>query len=220
MFRSVAAFLLALTLLSGCAGGPTMKISPEALNALSGRTIVGADSSAPAFMHMTPAHGMFGGAGYILSASQADEFTRANGIVDPSPGIETRVKATLARLGSGQEGASVSLASTGGKVIYPKLPATLIVDARTTDWQYIYLPFDWGRYQVLYRSHTQLIDGETGNVKGEHHCFLRSPEDGKGAPTEPELLLNGSALLNSTLAKLADQCAAQFEKEVLNVGGQ
>jgi hypothetical protein len=72
---------------------------------------------------------------------------------------------------------------------------------------------------VHYRSRTQLIDGETGQVQGEHHCYRRTPEDGQQAPTEPELLINGSALLNSMLATMAEQCAAEFETEVLGVSG-
>lgn len=215
MKRFVAA-IAASSLLAACASAvPTIRFAPDASSAATGKTLVSVDQDAPGFTPFEAAGAAFGAIGGLAMASAASTFAQQNGIVDPAPAIEARLKAKLAQTYSATSGETVSMKGVKEATPYPKREGVLFVDAKTYFWQYIYFSFDWGHYAVQYNVLIQLVDGGTGKVLGQYDCKKKSHEDPKGAPTKEELLANKSELLNKLLTTMADACASEFEAEVL-----
>lgn len=212
MIRQFAA-LAALCCNGGCAT-PVVSMNADQQASLAGKSFAGVYQRPPGFFHMTAATGAMGGFGALMMQSQGDSFRDEHGIIDPAPTIEKRLTEKLAAAHGGNvaEARNTSItpipaAPNGGKGL-------VYVDSVTTLWQYIYQPFDWGRYEVTYTGLTSIIDAESGARLGQYACSKKLPEKGQ-APTEPELLLNHAELLNKMLMQMAETCASEFEAKVL-----
>ncbi len=86
----------------------------------------------------------FGAIGGLAMASAATTFAQQNGIVDPAPAIEARLKAKLAQTYSATSGETISMKGVKEATPYPKRDGVLFLDAKTYFWQYIYFSFDRG----------------------------------------------------------------------------
>ena len=148
-------------------------------------------------------------------AAAAEKFAQEHDIADPAPLIEERLKATLIQKYNSTAGETLDLMTAKDGTPYPKRDGVLFVDAKTTWWQYVYFPLDWGRFKVQYNAIVQLVDGESSKVVGQHFCAKESHTESKDAPTKDELLANKSELLNKLLVKMAEICSAEFNANVL-----
>lgn len=215
MIRSVAAVAASCLVATACASAPqTIKLAPESVS-LAGKSLVSVDQDVPGFTPFEPAGAAFGAIGGLMMASAAATFAQQNGIVDPAPIIEESVKTKLASQYSTLSGDTLNLKGAKEGTPYPKRDGVLFVDAKTTYWQYVYFPMDWGRFKVQYNALVQLVDGESSKVLGQHFCVKESHTDSKSAPTKDQLLANRSELLNTLLVQMAQSCAADVNTNVL-----
>jgi hypothetical protein len=216
MLRRASAIAVFCLIVQGCASAPAViKLAPEHSTGLTGRALVGVAQKPPGFTPFEPAAAAFGAFGGLAMAAAAEKFAQENGIVDPAPLIEERVKASLAQAHGSSIGETLDLMAAKDGTPYPKRDGVLFVDAKTTYWQYVYFPLDWGRFKVQYNALVQLVDGPSSQVLGQYFCVKESHTDSATAPTKDQLLANNSALVNELLQKMAIECATEFETAVL-----
>lgn len=220
MQRSAFAAIVLSLLVSGCVSAPeTIKMTPDDGATLTGRALVGVAQKAPGFTPFEPAGAAFGAIGGLAMAAAAEKFAQEHNIADPAPLIEERLKATLAQKYQSNVGETLDLMTAKDGTPYPKRDGVVFVDAKTTFWQYVYFPLDWGRFKIQYTALVQLVDGPSSKVVGQYFCVKESHTDSATAPTKDQLLANKSALANELLQKMAGECATEFEKNVLMAEG-
>lgn len=220
MQRSAFAAVVLSLLVSGCVSAPeTIKMTPDDGATLTGRALVGVAQKAPGFTPFEPAGAAFGAIGGLAMAAAAEKFAQEHNIADPAPLIEERLKATLAQKYQSNVGETLDLMTAKDGTPYPKRDGVVFVDAKTTFWQYVYFPLDWGRFKIQYTALVQLVDGPSSKVVGQYFCVKESHTDSATAPTKDQLLANKSALANELLQKMAGECATEFEKNVLMAEG-
>lgn len=220
MQRSAFAAVVLSLLVSGCVSAPeTIKMTPDDGATLTGRALVGVAQKAPGFTPFEPAGAAFGAFGGLAMAAAAEKFAQEHNIADPAPLIEERLKATLAQKYQSNVGETLDLMTAKDGTPYPKRDGVVFVDAKTTFWQYVYFPLDWGRFKIQYTALVQLVDGPSSKVVGQYFCVKESHTDSASAPTKDQLLANKSALANELLQKMAGECATEFEKNALMAEG-
>ena len=216
MKRSAFAAAALSLVVTACASAPEIiKLAPEDGATLAGRALVGVAQKAPGFTPFEPAGAAFGALGGLAMAAAAEKFAQEHDIADPAPLIEERLKATLTQKYKSTAGETLDLMTAKDGTPYPKRDGVLFVDAKTTWWQYVYFPLDWGRFKIQYNALIQLVDGPSSKVVGQYFCVKESHTESGTAPTKDQLLANKSALANELLQKLAGECAAEFETNVL-----
>ena len=176
------------------------------------------EEKAPNFIPTVPERAGFGALGAIGDLAVGSTFVSKHGLSNPADEIEGIVRSELAaQFGQNNEADPyVRVKGDKAKDFYDQ-PNSLIVNAATTSWGYIYFPFNWNRYRVQYVGVVDLIDGSTAERLASSQCVLESHDSPEGAPTKNEMLDNEAVVLKSILSDLAKQCADKFLVEALSL---
>lgn len=200
----------------GCA--TTTPLTPASAATLKGREVTISKRPAPDFVASTPGKAMFGLIGALAAISAGNDIVNNNGVEDPAPLIGRELSVELAR----RYGTAVSpnrilvIKDDDDAVTSPSASrADLVLDVSTIGWSFIYFPFSWDHYRVLYNARLRLIDRRTAQVVAEGHCS-RVPEETPTAPSYDQLLANRAQRLKDELRTAAQICAGQLRDQVLS----
>ncbi|RZJ28010.1 MAG: hypothetical protein EON85_09960 [Brevundimonas sp.] len=216
MIQRIIMIAAAAASLAACASAnKTIAFDAAAVGPAEGRALVPVTQQPPGFMPMRASRAGFAMAGAFVMIAEGKTFAQENGIVNPATAIEDRLTAGMRERYGYRAGERLDMTGAVDGAPYPTAPGALYVDVKTTNWGFSYLPTNWARYRVNYMSVFQLVDGATNTVVGQYVCNKTSHPDGATAPSLEALLANGSALMNSTFAELANACAGEFNAAVL-----
>jgi hypothetical protein len=214
MFR--LAILAAAFLAAGCVSVQHVPMNGSSAEALKDKEIALSERPRPEFAASTPGRAAFGAIGAALTISEGNKIVKEHGIEDPALYIGKTLAAELqGRYNTRLAGKSVPTDSDEAADIAKNANgADLVLDVRTINWSFVYLPTSWGRYRVIYTARLRLVEAKSGKVLAEGGC-KRASDDAKNAPSYGDLLANSAARLKQELLAAADLCISEFKSKVL-----
>lgn len=220
-------WIIAVAAISSCASIRDLPIDPSASSKLAGKEVVVVKRPMPDFAAMTvdkmAGAGLFGAIGGAIAGAlmiqAGNSLVKDNSISDPAyevaqeiaQGLEAKYFVKYAGLG-----AALITADDTSSISMAYKAAGLALDVKTTNWGFVYLPFNWGRYRVIYGARLRLIETANDGVLVEGKCSSR-PEISNDALTYDELLENHADRLKSELQKAAKLCVEQFSTKYLGM---
>ena len=203
--------------LGGCVSVRPVQAPVDAVDALKGQPLTTVTYVKPDFAAMTYGRAAIGGLiGGAVMVSEGNAVVKDNEIPDPALRIEPKLSALV----------SERLAASGVTRIADRAAKLddedslsrdaghkgVILDIESINWMFVYFPFDWSHYRVMYTARARLIDANTGKRIAQAPCQYKS--DDKTPPTYDEMLDNKAALLKTMLATAADSCAETMSKSL------
>ncbi|WP_288131759.1 hypothetical protein [Microbulbifer sp.] len=205
----------------GCAGVKTVPLSEESIPMIEGRAISGSFANEkPSFAAMTAGKGAFGALGAVAMISAGNKLIAENDVEDPAGYIYDALSTELAKEYSLRLLEDTRIETSGAKL--DELAAQvsdsrLLLDVRTTNWNFVYFPTTWNKYKVGYSAVLRLVDTSTKEVLAESMCSKFSHEDSDTAPTYDELVGNNAAQLKQELHAAAEYCVGEFKANTLRL---
>jgi hypothetical protein len=215
MGKMMRQLLLALTIATFAAtptlARPKLVPLPEATAAsLAGKTLaVTRRGEKPSFMAMTAGKATFALLGAGAMAVEGNRIVRENGIADPADTVEAVLVPALGRQYGvklmPESGHSIAPGNDLKQIIGAAPGVDLILDIRSTGWNFAYYPTHWGTYWVGYGVEVQLVDAKSGTVLADAACGSDTRKNA-APPSKDALLGNGAQLLKDTLSSLSWMC--------------
>jgi hypothetical protein len=201
---------------------PRLTPLPEATAAtLAGKTLaITRRGEKPSFMAMTAGKATFALLGAGAMAVEGNRIVRENDIADPADTVEAvLVPAFVKQYGSKltPESGHAIAAGNGLRQIIGAAPgADLILDIRSTGWNFAYYPTRWGTYWIGYGVEVQLIDAKAGTVLADAPCGANTQKNA-AAPSKDALTGNGAQLLKDVLASLSWNCTRLLANDEFHI---
>jgi len=203
--------------LGGCMSVKPVQAPAEAVEALKGQPLTTVTYVHPDFAAMTYGKaaigGLLGGAGMV---SDGNTIVKENEIPDPALRIEPKLTALVGeRL---KVSGTTKIADRAAKMDDEESLSKdsghkgVVLDVESINWMFVYFPFDWTHYKIVYTARARLIDANTGKRIAQAPCQYQSED--KAPPTYDHLLDNKAALLKTMLAAAADTCADTMAKSL------
>lgn len=212
--------LLCVVFLAGCVSTRTAQIENGKAGALRGKTVAVTTRPRAGFAAISRGKAMFGVIGGVAMIEGGRELVQEDDIQDPTP-VLSRALILAAQTQYGIVPAStapVQIDTTDVlKLADAASGADVLFDVQQTGSQFRYIGFS-SRYVVESGYKFRVIDVHSRALIAEGFCF-KSTKDDPTPTTHDELLANKGALLKQTLDVQRDQCASQFEAQVLNISG-
>jgi|HubBroStandDraft_5_1064220.scaffolds.fasta_scaffold328175_1 hypothetical protein len=167
-------------------------------------------SKKPTFMASSVGTVEFGVIGVLASMSIGDQIIADNHVDDPANAMAAQVAKTYAAKQGGLEvDTPLTLGEHQTLNDATDLKARYVVVVTTESWGYLYFPFDWTHYGVLYGASLVVVDRATNTDVITTHCFVKPVK--AGAPNHDELLSNGAAGLKALLVTAGQTCLTQMQ---------
>ena len=164
----------------------------------------------PTFTAMSVGTAEFGVIGVLAEMSIGDQIIADNKVDDPANVLAAQVAALYA---ADHGGLTVDAPLVVGEHQtlndFPDLKARYVVVASTLNWGYLYFPFDWTHYGVMYGADLAVLDRVTNTDVLKARCFVRPVK--QGAPNHDALLSNGAAGLKALLVTAGQTCLTQMQ---------
>ncbi|MBS0470992.1 MAG: hypothetical protein JSR60_07970 [Proteobacteria bacterium] len=202
--------LACAVMLSGCVSTKVVGTGQDAVDALHGAPLTTVTYTKPDFVASTWGRaGLIGGiTGALVMISEGNQLVKDDDIPDPADAIVTQLGPEFAAKFGGPTQPAVTLRKrdNDGQKDLAALAQNhgVVFDVQSTAWSFIYFPFDWTHYRVVYSVRARLIDASTGTVIGQVPCTYQS--DDKNPPDYDQLTGNHGELLKSLLAKGTEAC--------------
>ena len=208
-----AIWLVSALALGGCMSVKPVQAPADAIDALKGQPFTSVTYVKPDFSAMTYGRAAIGGLiGGAVMVSEGNALVKDNDIPDPALRIEPKLTALITdRLkSSGATRIADRVAKMDDEESLSRDAGRkgVILDVETIGWMFLYFPFDWSHYKVMYTARARLIDASTGKRIAQAPCQYQSED--KTPPTYDQLLDNKAALLKTMLATAADTCAGKM----------
>lgn len=223
MIRQTFRTLAPLLLLAGCA--TTLNRAPVAADTLTsfepGARVAVSRYPITDFAALTPGKATFAMLGAMAMISEGNSFIKDNGIADPAHDISAGLRKGLVDKYRMTEFATTELPLSDDSLdtIVKSYPGSdFVVDVKTTEWSYGYMPVNWDSYHVRYTARARLIDVKHNRVVAEDYC-TRSPKELKDAVSRERLVENRGQVLRSKLAGYAADCANELANRMLKLDG-
>lgn len=171
------------------------------------------------FAAMTPGKAVFGVIGAAAMISEGNTFIKNNQVPDPAIAISEGLRNALI------EKYQMIAASTSDAplrddnidtIIKNYAVSDFIVDVKTINWLYVYMPVNWDSYHVHYVARARLIDVKNNRIVAEDFCS-RIPKELGDAVSQQKLTENHGHVLKSKLSSYAAGCANELAKRMLKV---
>ncbi len=201
--------------LSGCAT-KTIPLTASVGSAYRGKSITYAVHETPDFSAMTADKAMFGGLGGVAMVSKGNKIIKENEVPDPA----ITIGATLSQELATKYGLMVKSPSkrTASKKVADLSSdyndVDLVLDVRTFNWSFSYLPMDWDNYRILYVSKLKLIDTKKQTVLASG-TFKYDSSDSGIHPSYGQLMNNKAEGLKKELKRAEAKCIADFKERIL-----
>lgn len=220
--RKSAHVLLFLPLLSACTTLHRTPIAPEVTKSFQpGARVIVTRYPIPSFSALTPGKAVFGLIGAALVISEGNAIVKENQIPDPAIVISEAVrKGMVDKYQMKAIPALTTILSDDNidAIIKIHSGSDFVVDVKTINWGYGYMPVNWDSYQVRYVARARLIDVKNSRVVAEDFC-ARSSKELSEAVSYQKLTENRSQFLRAKLSGYADSCANELAKRMLKVDG-
>jgi|SRR5579863_844120 len=213
--------LILVVVLSACAS-----VKPLEQNMLEGigKEVVVAKRKMPDFkaVEMTGAF-LFGPIGVLaVSPSQYEAgnlLVRENNISDPAYQIaESLARSMETKYGLKYKGVGENIITDDEvrdiATAYKGTP--LVIDVKTIYWAFAPVPFNFGKYRVVYHARLRIVDTKNVTVIAEGRCDSL-PEKTDDAPTYEALIGDGANRLKSELEKESQYCIHEFSSKYLGI---
>lgn len=82
-------------------------------------------------------------------------------------------------------------------------------------WNILYYPFNWNKYQMLYRAQAELISLDESKILWSGNCSA-TQDDGDMAPTFAQLTNENSTVLKKWVDNATSQCASQLVNDFMS----
>ena len=219
--KSTLVFLF-LPLLSACTTVQRVPMAADATKSFqSGSRVIVTRYPIPNFYALTPSKAVLGVIGAGLSISEGNALIKENNISDPAIVISDAVRnAMVSRYQMTTVPATTtSLNDDSADVIAKTYTGSdFVVDVKTINWGFGYMPVNWDSYQVRYLARARLIGVKSGRIVAEDFC-ARSSRELRDAVSYQQLTENRSQFLRAKLAGYADSCANELVKRMLKIDG-
>lgn len=209
--------LVSAFVLGGCMSVKPVQAPADAVDALKGQPLTSVTYVKPDFAAMTYGKAAIGGLiGGAVMVSDGNTIVKENDIPDPALQIEPKLTALVTeRLkASGATKVAGRAAKLDDEQSLSKDAGHkgVVLDVESINWMFVYFPFDWTHYRVVYTARARLIDANTGKRIAQAPCEYKSED--KEPPTYDQLLDNKAALLKTMLVTAADTCADKMAKSL------
>lgn len=208
----------------GCASINQMPLEKDSLLGL-GKEVVVVKRAMPDFkaVQSVMAAALFGPLGTLASSPSQYEagnsLIKQNGISDPAYGISdvlARSMETKYQVRYKGVGSAVVNSDEVSSIANAYKDTPLALDVKTTYWAFAPLPFDFGKYRVVYQARLRLVDTKNTKVIAEGTCSS-VPEKTDVAPTYEQLVADGASRIKSELEKASQYCALDFSSKYLGM---
>lgn len=161
-------------------------------------------------------HGLVGAV--AMTQSNNKSAVAENGIEDSAPVLsQALLLAAQKQYGAVSAASPVRIDTTDVRQLAGAAAgADVLFDVQEVEFTYEFIPFKHDQYRVHSSFKFRIVDVHTGTLMAERSC-QQSTKDEPTHPSEDELMANDAALLKQILNTQRDQCANQFETQVLNV---
>jgi len=217
--KKIASLALLATLAS-VAGTAAAKEKPLPLDeataaSLAGKSVAIVRHPRPDFSAMTAGKAAFGLLGAAAMISAGNDLVGSNNIEDPAAVLERELAPALARK------YGFNLKDAPAYAVSQKKPAQIaalepgvdyVLDIRSGGWMFLYFPFDWNSYWMMYSVQVQLIDVAGAKPVANLACNVNSKGD-KHPPSHDDLVLNGAQLLKDSMQGFGWTCLKLLGKE-------
>lgn len=209
----------AMLLLSACASTQNLAVSPDALQAMQGKSLVLIQAETPGFVAMTSGKGMFAVAGVGAAVAEGNKMVRENGISDPAMQISQTLAAGLASDYGLQVHEDARAANTDDidAVVSLADGNDFALEVATNGWSYIYDGFNFGDYFVGYSSKLRLIDVRSAKVISSGLCAYDAKKAGKAPVSHEALLADEAAYIKQELSDAASICVQEFAANLFSL---
>jgi hypothetical protein len=213
-------------MLAGCVSTANVALTKGRLSGVAGSALIVSSREMPDFVILKPStaviSGLTGGVGGAIAGDIAvkngDEFIKTNEIPDPAVKMEKELSAYLAKSFRLMEKKDTPVAAktndeediasaAAGK-------ADFVLDVQTINWSFIYLPFNWSRYRILYSVKLRLIDVKKKEMIAEGFYFWKTPDDAYN-PTYEELVANHGEGIRKQSENARVAATQYFESNIL-----
>ncbi|SAK40073.1 hypothetical protein AWB80_00164 [Caballeronia pedi] len=205
--------------LTGCVSVDQKPLPKESIATLTNKRVDYTEYEKPGFTAMTPGKAMFGALGAVVMMSAGNSIVKENGIEDPSLSISRQLMDRLTeKHGMLRAPHQTGLVDTDDVAALSSkhTDTDYLIDVKTINWMFSYLPTQWLSYRVTYSTRMRLIDTAKQEVVAQTLCVAR-PVDEAHLPSEDDLLSENAKLLKSLLQKAADDCTSVVSKEYLQL---
>ena len=175
----------------------------------------------PSFVALTPGTTVFGVIGAVIRINEGNALIKENNISDPAIVISDALRNAMV---SRYQMTAVPATTTSlndesvGAIARAYAGSDFVVDVKTVNWGFGYMPVNWDSYQVRYLARARLIDVKSGGIVAEDYC-ARSSKELSDAVSYQKLTENRSQFLRAKLAGYADSCAKELVKRMLKIDG-
>lgn len=217
--------LLSAVVVTGCANMEAIRAPESKLNALRGTTFTVLTYQKPDFAALTAdkiaVGALFGVIGSAIAGtsmvSAGNEIIEQHAVSDPAPAIADKLSGLV----------SDKLAASSTRYVKEQDPVKesaddlsgmankngIILDVKTINWMFTYLPTNWARYKVVYTVRARLVDAASGTILSQAPCQYESDTEAT-APTYDQLLDNDGALLKTKVAAGINVCSDLIAKNM------
>lgn len=173
------------------------------------------------FAAMTPGKATFAMLGALAMISEGNSFIKDNGIADPAIDIGAGVRKGLVDKYHLVEFATTELPLHDDSletIIKSYSASDFVVDVKTINWSYGYMPVNWDSYHVRYVARARLIDVKNSRIVAEDYC-ARNPKELSDAVSHEKLIENHGQFLRAKLSTYSADCANELAKRMLKIDG-
>lgn len=212
-------FLAVISLLTtGCANLQPIPLTPEAAAGLKNKEVVRGQMEKPPFVAVTADKAMFAMFGAVAMISAGKTIAEENHLQDPAPYINEKLSLALSKkYGTKVTAKTVPILDNDIQALAQKNPGMeLVLEIRTTSWNFIYFPTTWGKYRVTYTAMLRLLDIKDSKVIAQGLCSYQ-PDETPTSPTYDELLANSAERLKREIILAADFCINDFKTKTLQL---
>jgi len=157
--------------------------------------------------------------GALAMISEGNAFIKDNGIPDPAIGISESLRKGLAEKYQLVESAATEASLNDDSldtIVKSYSGNDFVVDVKTINWSYGYMPVNWNSYQVRYVARARLIDVKGSRIIAEDFC-ARNPKELSEAVSHEKLTENHGQFLRAKLSTYSAECANELAKRMLKI---
>lgn len=225
MKSTLSKFLL-ISLLSSCVSTKIIPLQKDDSVAMSNKKITVVHNNKPNFSAMTYGNmmlSMFTGGiiGSIKMIRDGNKIINENSVADPAYAISSNLIEALKRdyrvtISDEQVAKDTDVSSSKISREY-KNSSDYVLDVKTINWFFGYLPMRVSDYRVIYSSKLRVIDVSSERVIAEGFCAkIPDGKDQKEIYSYDALLADGAKNLKEELNKAASYCSSLFIEKVFN----
>lgn len=216
-----------MAILTNCVSTRINPLTKEDASLLKGKTLAIVHEEKPSFSAMTYKNMMIsvltgGIVGSILIIHEGNKIIKENQVEDPANLISANLSKNLESkygLKAFDTEVSKDVGSVSELSSQYEGKADYVLDVKTINWSFGYLPMRPDSFRVIYGSKLQFIDVKKKKLIAEGFCSVipDSKDSIDLPPSYQELLRNNAEILKQILISHSSKCSDTFRNKVFNL---